>query len=62
MDVEFGMDRNWKLLDLGALAVRLALAASFCRPPPIVLECGESLENRVCRGATLHTLSYTRND
>src|SRR5258708_22217984 len=29
MDVEFGMDRNWKLLDLSALALRLALAASF---------------------------------
>jgi uncharacterized membrane protein YphA (DoxX/SURF4 family) len=29
MDVEFGMDRNWKLVDLSALALRLALAASF---------------------------------
>jgi len=28
-DVEFGMDRNWKLVDLSALALRLALAASF---------------------------------
>ena len=29
MDVEFGMDRNWKPVDLSALALRLALAASF---------------------------------
>jgi putative oxidoreductase len=29
MDVEFGMDGNWRLLDLSALALRLALAASF---------------------------------
>jgi uncharacterized membrane protein YphA (DoxX/SURF4 family) len=29
MDLELGMDRSWKLLDLSALALRLALAASF---------------------------------
>jgi hypothetical protein len=29
MDVEFGMNRNWKPLDLSALALRLALASSF---------------------------------
>jgi hypothetical protein len=28
----------------------------------IVLEYGENLENRVCRGATLRTLSSIRND
>jgi uncharacterized membrane protein YphA (DoxX/SURF4 family) len=29
MDVEVGMNRNWKLLDLSAFALRLSLAASF---------------------------------
>ena len=62
MDVEFGMDRNWKPLDLSALALRLALAASFLSAVADRFGYGESLENRMCRGATLRTLSSIGND
>ena len=51
----FGMDRNLKLLDLSALALRLALAASFLSAVADRFGIWESLENRACRGATLRT-------
>ena len=49
------MDRKWNVLDVSALALRLALAASFLSAVADRFGIWESLENRACRGATLRT-------
>src|SRR5271163_1193509 len=60
MDVEFGMNRNWKLLDLSALALRLALAASFLSAVADRFGiCGKSGEPRVSWGDFAHFVVYT---
>jgi uncharacterized membrane protein YphA (DoxX/SURF4 family) len=60
MDVEFGMDKNWKLLDLSALALRLALAASFLSAVADRIGMwGKSGEPRVSWGDFAHFVVYT---
>ena len=60
MDVEFGTDRNWKLLDLSALALRLALAASFLSAVADRFGIwGKSGEPRVSWGDFAHFVAYT---
>ena len=60
MDVEFGTDRNWKLLDLSALALRLALAASFLSAVADRFGIwGKSGEPRVSWGDFAHFVVYT---
>ena len=60
MDVEFGMDRNWKPLDLSALALRLALAASFLSAVADRFGIwGKSGEPRVSWGDFAHFVVYT---
>src|ERR1700736_3023240 len=60
MDVEFGMDRNWKLLDLSALALRLALAASFLSAVADRFGIwGKSGDPRVSWGDFAHFVVYT---
>jgi len=61
MDVEFGMDKNWKLLDLSALALRLALAASFLSAVADRFGMwGKSGEPRVSWGDFAHFVAYTK--
>jgi putative oxidoreductase len=60
MDAKFGMDRNWKLLDLSALALRLALAASFLSAVADRFGIwGKSGEPRVSWGDFGHFIAYT---
>jgi uncharacterized membrane protein YphA (DoxX/SURF4 family) len=60
MEVEFGMDRNWKLLDLSGLALRLALAASFLSAVADRFGMwGKSGEPRVSWGDFAHFVVYT---
>src|SRR6202051_3452595 len=61
MDVEFGTDRNWKLLDRSALALRLALAASFLSAVADRFGIwGMSGEPRVSWGDFAHFIAYTK--
>ena len=54
------MERNWKLLDLGALAVRLALAASFLSAVADRFGMwGKSGEPLVSWGDFAHFVAYT---
>jgi uncharacterized membrane protein YphA (DoxX/SURF4 family) len=60
MDVELGMDRNWKLLDLSALALRLALATSFLSAVADRFGIwGKSGDPRVSWGDFAHFVVYT---
>ena len=60
MDVEIGMDKNRKLLDLSALALRLALAASFLSAVADRFGMwGKSGEPRVSWGDFAHFVVYT---
>ena len=60
MEVESGMDRSWKLLDVSALALRLALAASFLSAVADRFGIwGMSGEPRVSWGDFAYFVAYT---
>jgi uncharacterized membrane protein YphA (DoxX/SURF4 family) len=60
MSVEFGMDKNWKLVGLCAVGLRLALAASFLSAVADRFGMwGKSGEPRVSWGDFAHFVAYT---